>query len=341
MFSSVEAVFAQAPQANVLVPATPHERPPENPADSAAPPPARQLTPAEISTLQSIMTDRAAGMVLTPGNAAAIRNRVLESQSLTTEAGAGSDGLKLRPRSINVDLHALLRVPQTIQLSLGVVTPLTFLDSGGRPWPVASVAFDPRMFAQDGVGCGAAPAQGAAVSRGERPSTVTMMPCRINTWGNISVTLEGYPLPVVLMARSGGNRTVDIPIIIRVWGHSPSAPIVPAEATAASSPVPDHYVANSDRKGKDRVLSDRYLDTFSAGVPPAAAQRVDIDDPRVSGWIFKGKLYLRGSITVINPAQDAVAKSIGGIKVWRFDRPVPRILVIDEAGAERDLHVTF
>ena len=306
------------------------------------PPQARELTPAEIGALQTMMTNRAAGTILTPGNAEAIRRSLMETQGMMPPAGT-LDQVKPVPRSLDVDPQILLSEPQTIQLALGVVTPLTFLDSNGHTWPVEAVAFDPRMFAQDGHGCGSAPPQSALSGAGERPSTITMMPCRINTYGNVSIKLENYPLPIVLMAKSGGKSTVDLPVTIHVRGRSPDSPAMPAEAMAAYSPPPAPATHSGSRRGRKsgETLPDRYLDTFGAGAPPSNAQRVDIDDPNVSGWILGGKLYLRGNITVINPAQDAVAESVGGMKVWRFDHPVSRILVVDEAGNERDLALTF
>lgn len=283
--------------------------------------------------------------MLSPSNAQAIRNRLLDVQSAVKAPGMLSENVRPRPRRLSIDPQVLLGVPETIYLALGVVTPLTFLDSAGRPWPVVSLAFDPRMLAGDGAGCGSPPPSAPISGGGERPSTITLMPCRINTWGNVSIKLESYPLPVVLMARSGGNHDVDLPVTIRVSGRSPTAPMSAIEAAAAYTPVAATYASGPSRRRaagpNGRPVPDRYLDTFAAASPPANAQRVDVDDPSVSAWIFNGQLYLRGNITVINPAQDAVAESVGGMKVWRFNRPVPRVLVIDAAGAERNLTVTF
>jgi intracellular multiplication protein IcmK len=207
------------------------------------------------------------------------------------------------------------------------------------------------MFASDGAGCGA-PSPGAPQGgAGERPSTINVMPCRLTTWGNISIKLEDYPLPVVLMARSsGGNSIVDLPVTIRVKGRSPSAPVQPYEAAAAYVPAPvQTATTRKPRRNRSggmeteggRVMPDRLLDAFGAGVAPKNAERVPVDDPSVTAWMLDGHLYLRGPVTVINPAQDAEAESVGGMKVWRFDRPVPRVYVVDETGAERALTVQF
>ncbi len=332
-----------APTASPLEPA-PQRLP------AANPPAPRELTPAEITALQSLMTDRATGAVLTPSNAEAIRNKVFDAQRSPLVSGYPASAPRARPRMLVIDPQVLLATPQELQLALGVVTPVTFLDERGRPWPVESVAFDPRMFAQDGAGCGAPGQGGAVVGAGERPSTINVMPCRLTTWGNISIKLENYPLPVVLMARSsGGNAAVDLPVTIRVRGRSPSAPIQPYEAAAAYVPAPVRttivHRAGYNSKGMEtdrgRVMPDRMLDSFGAGVTPKNAERVSVDDPSVTAWMLDGHLYLRGPVTVINPAHDAEAESVGGMKVWRFDRPVPRVYVVDESGAERALTVQF
>ncbi|MEW6436178.1 MAG: DotH/IcmK family type IV secretion protein [Pseudomonadota bacterium] len=302
------------------------------------------MTPAEINALQTLLTDRAAGTVLTPANSQALRSRILDTQGALKPPNV-LESVAPRPRRIDVNPQTLLSRPQTLQLALGVVTPVTFLDSSGSPWPVESVAFDPRMLAQDGAGCGAPPPPGPVVGAGERPTTITLMPCRINTYSNVSIKLEGYPLPIVLMTRSGNSGDVDLPVTIRVLGRSPNAPFVPADAEAAYTPPLSYGSAGRHRRGAamsgGHMLPDRFLDSFGAGVAPVNARRVDVDDPSVTAWILDGRLYLRGTITVINPAQDAFAESVGGMKVWRFDHPVPRVLVVDQSGVERDLSVTF
>ncbi|RYB01869.1 DotH/IcmK family type IV secretion protein [Lichenibacterium ramalinae] len=319
-----------------------------------SPPPPRELTPAEITALQGIMADRARGAVLSPGNADAIRDRVLDAQRGALQSGYGTAAPQPRPRMMTVDPQVLLSTPPSLQLALGVVTPITFLDERGRAWPVESVAFDPRMFAQDGVGCGSGGGGVAVMAMGERPSTINIMPCRLTTWGNISVKLQDYPLPVVLMARSGaGGAAVDLPVTVRVQGRSPGTPAQPYDTMAAYVPPPIRTAAAPrrapGRRGEaesagfegGRMVPDRLLDAFGAGAPPKGAERVAVDDPSVSAWTLDGRLYLRGAVTVINPAHDAEGESFGGMKVWRFDHPVPRVYVVDRAGAERALTMQF
>lgn len=348
---------AAPPQAAVSAPA-PSEAP------RAAPPPPRELTPAEISSLQSVMTDRSGSAILTPGNVGAIRNRVIDAQRAATAPGYGDEGPpKIRPRLMSVQPQVDMATPQTVHLAFGMVTPITILDAGGRPWPIAASAYDPRSFAVDGGGCG-----GQASAPAERPTTIHIMPCRVSTYGNISITLENYPLPIVLIVQSGGRggESVDLPVTIEVRGRAapltaraaePAAPMNPAAAAALRPPdaipvppgrhtalaaAPDGAVRTiAARVGRGRVaratgdLPDRLMDEFGLGTPPRGAVRLRVDDPAVSAWMLGGRLYVRGPVVVVNPVQDAMAQTPDGVRVWRFDRPVPRLLVTDADGRER------
>ncbi|MBK3425047.1 DotH/IcmK family type IV secretion protein, partial [Methylobacterium ajmalii] len=95
------------------------------------------------------------------------------------------------------------------------------------------------------------------------------------------------------------------------------------------------------RVGRGRVaratgdLPDRLMDEFGLGTPPRGAVRLRVDDPAVSAWMLGGRLYVRGPVVVVNPVQDAMAQTPDGFRVWRFDRPVPRLLVTDADGRER------
>ena len=313
------------------------------------PPPPRALTASELQQLQVEMSTRGAAQILTPGNIGAIRDRVIDAQGASTYPGY-SDEPPPAPRARVVTFAGeIARLPPAqLFLAMGVVTPITFLDEKNRPWPVASVAYDPRSFAQDGAGCGGqVQAATPASTGGERPTTINLMPCRVQTWGNVSIQLEGLPVPLVFMIKSGGrDGFVDVPVTVKVKGRSPTTPVRPVEAAAAANPV--RFAAAGGRLNTNgmeaeggRVKPDRTLDDFGTGVPPRGARRVRVDGANVSAWTLNGRLYVRGPITVVNPAHDAMADAPGGHRVWRFDQPVNRILVIGEDGVERGLTLDF
>ncbi|WP_331287643.1 MULTISPECIES: DotH/IcmK family type IV secretion protein [Methylobacteriaceae] len=349
---------------------SPQTRTPQNPpaqaagsgSGTASTPPPRELTPAEISALQSVMTDRSGGAILTPGNVGAIRNRVIDAQSAATAAGYSDEPPpKVRPRLMSVQPQVDMSAPQTVHLAFGMVTPITILDAGGRPWPITASAYDPRMFSVDGGGCG-----GQAAAPGERPTTIHIMPCRVSTYGNISITLENYPLPIVLIVRSGGRgvEAVDLPVTIEVRGRAAPARTAEAESAALTSAAirpPDarqippgrHTALAAAPAGPVRTIAarsgrggsghdpDRLMDDFGLGTPPRGAVRLQADDAAVTAWSYGGRLYVRGPVVVVNPVQDAMAQTPDGMRVWRFDRPVPRLLVTDADGRERAVTIEF
>ncbi|WP_197514116.1 DotH/IcmK family type IV secretion protein [Methylobacterium platani] len=320
------------------------------------------------------MTDRSGSAILTPGNVGAIRNRVIDAQSAAMGGYSDEAPPKVRPRLMSVQPQVDMAAPQTIHLAFGMVTPITILDAGGRPWPITASAYDPRMFAVDGGGCG-----GQASAPSERPTTIHIMPCRVSTFGNISITLENYPLPIVLIVKSGGRgvEAVDLPVTIEVRGRSAPATaqaMAPAGATAAAVPpgatirLPDpsqippgrHTALAAAPSGPVRTIAaapvrtvaargrgaathdpDRLMDEFGLGTPPRGAARLRVDDSSVSAWTYGGRLYVRGPVVVVNPVQDAMAQTPDGMRVWRFDRPVPRLLVTDADGRERAVSIEY
>ena len=311
------------------------------------PPPARELSPRELQALQTEMAQRGGAAILTPDNIGQIRDRVLDAQGATALPGYSNEPPPSPRARVVVFTGEIARsAPAQLNLAMGVVTPISFLDERNRPWPIASVAYDPRSFAQDGAGCGSqVTAATPASTGGERPTTIHLMPCRLQTWGNVSISLEGLPVPLVFMIRSGGrDGFVDVPVTVKVRGRSPTTPVRPVEAAAAASPVRfagARYNENGMEVERGRVKPDRTLDDFGTGVPPRGARRVRVDGAGMSAWTLNGRLYLRGPVTVVNPAHDAVADAPGGHRVWRFDRPVGRILVVGEDGVERGLSLDY
>lgn len=357
-----QSTQGQAPQGQA-----PQAQPPRTAGSggAAAPPPPRELTPAEISALQSVMTDRSSGAILTPGNVGAIRNRVIDAQSAASAAGFSDEAPpKVRPRLMSVQPQVDMAAPQTVHLAFGMVTPITILDAAGRPWPITASAYDPRMFAVDGGGCG-----GQAAAPSERPTTIHVMPCSVATYGNISITLENYPLPIVLIVRSGGRgvEAVDLPVTIEVRGRTAPAAARTAEVESAAPagaaiqppdlrqiPPGRHTALAAAPAGPVRTIAartgrgggsghdpDRLMDDFGLGTPPRGAARLRVDDPAVTAWSYGGRLYVRGPVVVVNPVQDAMAQTPDGVRVWRFDRPVPRLLVTDADGRERAVTIEF
>lgn len=300
--------------------------------------PPRQLTQQELDTVRGAVVRDAAGAILTPGEVQDLRDRGINAQSAANWPGLSRDTLpEAEPRVIQI-ADASKRVPDKITLAIGVVTPITFLDKRGKPWPIASVAYDPRTFSQDGNGCGNNQQQAPAALTGERPTTITLMPCRYQTFGNISVSLEGLGTPIVLLAQSGfGTGKMDLPVTVRLTGASPET-------------VAQARIDESERKSRALIRAyntvpavppgvDPELDSFLTGVPPKGAQPVRTDMREVSAWLYNGRLYLRGPVTVINPAYDAMGAGTNGQFIWRFNTPMARVRVVLDGGEERPVTI--
>lgn len=294
----------------------------------------RQPTPEELQRIQSVVVQQTTGAMLTPANIGQLRDHGLDAQSAATTNGySGDDPPQPEPRTIAIS-DPSKRVPDNIVLALGVVTPITFLDKAGKPWPITRIDTDTRTFMVDGVGCGSA-AGGAAAQSGEaQPTTISVMPCRYKTFGNLLVRLEGLPTPIVLFARSGdSNRTVDLPVTIRITGPSPAtaAKQRESEVDRRAAEMRRAYTAGAATpKGVDPEL-----DSFLTAVPPKGAEPLRTDMPGLSAWQYGDRLYIRGPVSVLTPAYDAMGSSTSGQFVYRFLGRPARIRVTLEDGAER------
>lgn len=297
-----------------------------------APAGTRAPTSAEIDAARRALVGESLSSILTPEDIVSLRGAVIRAQG--AQSGVYAPAPKVTPRVISVGGDRAGASPPTITLAFGIVTPITFVDDRSNPWPVSSIAYDPRVFSQDGQGCGSSvQAPGGA----ERPATLNIMPCRSESYGNFSVELEGYTWPIVVMAKSGMDATaLDLPITVKVKGTSPLTPTRVAGSGAAPSPV--SFAAAATRT----TAGDNALALFGAGTPPAGAARARVTGAAgVSAWIYQNHLYLRGRMVVVNPPHDATADTPDGVHVWRIARPVSRVLVMLEDGAETPITIDW
>ncbi len=292
----------------------------------------RAPTSEEIDAARRALVGESLSSILTPQDIVSLRGAVMRAQG--AQSGAYAPAPKVTPRVIPVGGDRAGASPPTITLAFGIVTPITFVDDRNNPWPVSSIAYDPRVFSQDGQGCGSSvQAPGGA----ERPATLNIMPCRSESFGNFSVELEGYTWPIVVMAKSGMDATaLDLPVTIKVKGTSPLTPTRVAGSAVTPSPV--SFAAASTRTS----AGDSSLALFGAGTPPAGAAPVRVTGASgISAWIYQGHLYLRGRMIVVNPPHDATADIPDGLHVWRIARPVSRVLVMLEDGTETPIAIDW
>ena len=315
--------------------------PPTGPLATQAPPPVpRALTPAELEELRKRMIGGTQGMILKPGEIQDVRRAVQDAQGAGNFPGRNGRMPRPEPRLLTVTQEISRSAPETLHLAYGVVSPITFVDGKGAPWPIASVAYDPRLFAQDGTGCGQDTAMGAtqvpAAAGADRPTSINLMPCRYDTWGNILIRLENVAYPIPLMVLSGQSETVDIPITVRVAGTSP---LTPVKVVTASAPV-RKAGPPGPRGGAGAIDTTALLHLFGAGTPPAGAQKLAASGG-AQAWLYRERMYVRVQGDLISPQPVASADASGGFRVYEFLRPASRLVAERGDGAETAISVEF
>lgn len=315
--------------------------PPVGGAATAPPPTPRPLTPAELEELRQRMLGCTKGVILKPGEIEGVRRSVQEAQGAANFPGRDGRMPRPAPRLLSVTQEISRSAPETLHLAYGVVSPITFVDAKGAPWPIASVAYDPRLFAQDGTGCGQDAAMGAsqvaAASGSDRPTSINLMPCRFDTWGNILIRLEGVPYPIPLMVLSGQSETVDIPVTVRVAGNSPLTPV--KVVTASSAPVRKGGPPGPPRAAGP-IDTTALLHLFGAGTPPTGAQKL-VATGGAQAWLFRERMYVRVQGELVSPQPVAAADAGSGFKIYEFLRPASRLVAERGDGAETAIGIEF
>ncbi len=316
-------------------------RAPGLPPGGNAPAPApRALTPAELDELRLRMIGGTRGTILKPDEVKDLRRSVQDAQGAGNFPGRDGRLPRPEPRTLSVGEHTSVSKPETLHLAYGVVSPITFVDAKGRPWPIASVAYDPRLFAQDGTGCGTdngvGSSQVAASAGSDRPTSINLMPCRFETWGNILIRLEGFAYPIPLMVLSGSNERVDIPVTVRVAGSSPLQPL----KVAVASPAPRPSRGPAPPRASGEANTTQALHLFASGTPPRGAYPVNATGG-AQAWIYRDRMYVRASGNLVSPQPVGSADGPGGVKVWEFNRPASRLIAEAGDGSETTIAVDY
>ena len=315
--------------------------PPTGAAATAAPPPVpRPLTPGELEELRQRMLGSSKGVILKPDEIQGVRRAVQDAQGAGNFPGRDGRMPRPEPRLLSVTQEVSRSAPETLHLAYGIVSPITFVDGKGNPWPIASVAYDPRLFAQDGTGCGVDAAMGAtqvaAAAGSDRPTSINLMPCRFDTWGNILIRLEAVPYPIPLMVLSGQSETVDIPVTVRVAGTSPLTPV----KVAAASPGPVRKGGGRPTaRGAGAPDTTALLHLFGAGTPPSGAQRLVANGAQA--WLYRDRRYVRVQGNLVSPQPVASADAPEGYRIYEFLRPASRLVAERGDGSETAITIEF
>ena len=111
--------------------------PPVGGATNPPPPTPRPLTPAELEELRKRMLGGTQGVILKPGEIEGVRRSVQEAQGAANFPGRDGRMPRPAPRLLSVTQEISRSASETLHLAYGVVSPITFVDAKGAPWPIA------------------------------------------------------------------------------------------------------------------------------------------------------------------------------------------------------------
>lgn len=289
----------------------------------------KDLPDPDLEKLREGVVKENLGTMLGPGDIGAVNNQKLDAQGANAYPGyAGASLPSARRRDISY-VKGPQQGPEELWLAQNIPSPISFQDQYGNPWPIASIAYDPRIYSVNGQGCGANNAP-AAVSD-DRPTFIMVTPCKFWTWGSFSVQLQGINTPVVFVAGSGADekrRFIDVPVLVHVEGLSPTG----------KKPKP---VAQAKRPHKPAETgpSSAYQ-AFLSGTPPQGATRMSTSDGNADAWLYQGSLYLVAPYKVITPDYEAIASG-NNRNIFRFGAATSRVLASAADGSERVISIGY
>ncbi len=174
--------------------------------------------------------------------------------------------------------------PPIIRLATGFVTSIVFVDTTGKPWPVADYSLgNPAGF---------------NIKWDTKTNTLFVQSLKEHISGNVAIRLAELDTPVILSLVTG-QKEVDYRIDLLVPGNGPNA-----SAAVLDTPLP---------QGTSSFL----LSTLD-GVPPSGSVELKVAKDYGRAWIYNGKLLFRTKLTVLSPAWSAIVSSPDGTKVYEL-----------------------
>lgn len=189
--------------------------------------------------------------------------------------------------------------PPLVRVSRNMLTSIVFTDNDGQPWFIDKVAINRNQFSD------AANMPDGGDQEGSQTNILTLEPNENFVFGNVSVTLKGKALPVILILASG-QPTVDMRVDARIPGRNPNAAYVPGmSAVRASTDIDNDALA------------------FLDGSIPELAEPLIASDVAAQGWEHNNALYVKSRLDVLFPAYSSRASTADGINIYRFDTTTP------------------
>lgn len=189
--------------------------------------------------------------------------------------------------------------PPLVRVSRNMLTSIVFTDNDGQPWFIDKVAINRNQFSD------AANMPDGGEEEGTQTNILTLEPNENFVFGNVSVTLKGKALPVILILASG-QPTVDMRVDARIPGRNPNAAYIPGQSSVrASTDIDNDALA------------------FLDGSIPDLAEPLIASDVAAQGWEHNNSLYVKSRLDVLFPAYSSRASTADGINIYRFDTTTP------------------
>ncbi len=242
-------------------------------------------------------------------------------------------------RSINVKFTPGL-TPPVLRLSANMLTTIVFTDAAGNPWDISTVSINKNLFNAGGTTTEAAnqPQQAQQTGTQEVNTTVeenysphnilTLEPLNPAAYGNIAITLEGLPTPVIFILTTGQGET-DMRVDARISS-------VNKLRAARNGNLPNN--GSSTYSTALSNLDDSTL-LFADGTPPEEAVRLKSTSSEIEVWLFKDDLIARTTSTIIYPSFKSSVTSTGGVSVYTFDPENQSITISDKNGLPKTIHI--
>lgn len=249
---------------------------------------------------------------VSPVTAKEARDLLLQQQDMDRALSTSTIAVIPKISALTVDLSPGASLP-LVRTAVNYPSSLTFIDSTGSPWKL-----------------GAAPISGnpeITVMWVPNSPVMVISASRSFVSGNVTVYLDGLPVPIMLNVTSGEpdskatTWTVDSRLDMRMPRRGPAA-------LAGAAP--------ESRIG----LHDSILQTFLDGIPPKEAKRLKTTGnvPETTVWQLGDDLYIR-SPSEIRDEFEATLSSADGTHLWKL--PVTPYVTFSVMGRTSALNVSL
>ena len=187
-------------------------------------------------------------------------------------------------------------IPPVINVGMGHVTTLMFLDITGQPWPIKDMTW----------------AGNFEIIHGEDGSPMLrIMPMTDFAYGNISVRLTGLNTPVLFTLKSARGK-IHYRFDARIAQYGPFA----------QSPLIEG--------GLTLVAGNATINSILDGIPPQGSETLEVSgvDGRTTAYSFGNVTYVRTPLTLLSPGWTSSVSSSDGMNVYALSS-APVVLLSD------------